>query len=122
MALKAVEYLDDINDVSTRLLKLLDTSALVPEQTKEVQANQALTFADNTKKLLTLMAVREEKIYQLFDQFSYDELQNYQEQLQTMGTLDNLLIDTVNQSQKSAKSNIIKLKKNRKAIDIYQKL
>ena len=120
--LTASEYLADINDVSTSLLKLLDTSDLAREQPEVVNVNQDTSSAGNTKELLKLMAIREEKIYQLFDKFSYDELQHYSAQLQTMATLDNLLIEKVNQSQKSAKSDIIKLKKNRKAINIYQKL
>ena len=122
MALTAIACLYKINDVSTMLLKLLDTSDLAHEYLKEEQDTQEAENAAKTKNLLTLMATREEKIHHLFEHFSHQELQQHKEQLQKMATLDNLLIEKVNKSQNFAKSQIIKLKQNRKAINIYQKL
>ncbi|MBA6291803.1 hypothetical protein H4J58_15140 [Colwellia sp. MB3u-70] len=75
----------------------------------------------NTAKLLKLMKHREDKIYQLFEHFSPEELQLHLEQLQTMAALDSQLIEKVNRTQESAKSEILTLKKNKKAINLYQK-
>lgn len=118
MQYTAIACLDEINDVSTQLLMLLDTSELAREQPKEEQTNQEA----KTKKLLTLMATRKEKIYYLFEHYSHQELQLHTEQLQKMATLDTLLIEKVSSSQKSSKSQIAVLQKNKKAINIYQKL
>lgn len=122
MALTAKETLIDIIDVSKTLLQRLDTSILESKQSIPEQLNQDSQNQVATKELLSLMAKREENIHQLFEYFSHDELQMHLQQLQTMALLDRQLIEKVNCVQKSAKSTILTLKKNKKAISLYQKL
>ncbi len=122
MVLNAVEILTDIIDVSKTLLQCLDTSSLESKQSIPEQLNQDSQKQVATTELLNLMAKREEKIHQLFENFSHDELQMHLQQLQTMALLDRQLIEKVNCVQKSAKSTILTLKKNKKAISLYQKL
>jgi hypothetical protein len=149
VALTAIENLTDIIEVSKLLLKHLDTvdiqgqsenkidhgiesaiegrteSAIesVGENKKSITESIHHDNSEqiNTAKLLKLMKNREEKIYQLFEHFSPEELQLHLEQLQTMAALDSQLIEKVNRTQESAKSEILTLKKNRKAINLYQK-
>lgn len=131
MALTAIESLTDIIEVSKVLLKLLDT-ADIQGQDIQGQSENKKSIAEsasqdngeqiNTAKLLTLIKHREEKIYQLFECFSPEELQLHLAQLQTMAALDSQLIEKVNRTQQSAKSEILTLKKNKKAINLYQKL
>jgi uncharacterized protein with HEPN domain len=145
VALTAIENLTDIIEVSKLLLKHLDTvdiqgqsenkidhgiesaieSAIesVGENKKSITESIHHDSSEqiNTAKLLKLMKNREEKIYQLFEHFSPEELQLHLEQLQTMAALDSQLIEKVNRTQESAKSEILTLKKNRKAINLYQK-
>ncbi|MBA6389460.1 hypothetical protein H4J38_01560 [Colwellia sp. BRX10-3] len=122
MVLNAVETLDDIIGVSEMLLKLLVTSDI--ESTKSIPElyNQPDESPADTDKLWKLIAKREKKIHQLFENFSSEELQLHQVKLQTMAALDTQLVDKVNRTQKSAKSKILKLKQNKKAISLYQKL
>lgn len=146
MALTALENLTDIIEVSKMLLKLLDTADIQGQSENEIESeiegrpeseidsikeNKKLiaesTSHDsseqiNTAKLLKLMKHREEKIYQLFEHFSPEELQLHLAQLQTIAALDSQLIEKVNRTQESAKSEILTLKKNKKAINLYQKL
>lgn len=122
MALTAIEVIDNVIDVSEMLLKLLDASDMEREKPAADLADQDNKISANTKKLLKLMVVREEKIYQLFNDFSSEELQVNQIKLQAISTLDNQLVEKVNRTQNSAKSKILALKKNRKAINLYQKL
>jgi len=150
VALTAIENLADIIEVSKLLLKHLDTadiqvqsdnetdSEVVNEAESEIEGGidsvgeNKKSIAEstshdnseqiNTAKLLKLMKNREEKIYQLFEHFSSEELQLHLAQLQTMAALDSQLIEKVNRTQQSAKSEILTLKKNRKAINLYQKL
>ncbi|MFT6193513.1 MAG: hypothetical protein ACJASU_000409 [Cognaticolwellia sp.] len=122
MALTAKETLIDIIDVSKTLLQRLDTPILESKQSIPEQLNQDSQNQVATKELLSLMAKREENIHQLFEYFSHDELQMHLQQLQTMALLDRQLIEKVNCVQKSAKSTILTLKKNKKAISLYQKL
>ena len=122
MALTAKETLADIIDVSKALLQRLNTSSLESKQSIPEQLNQDSQKQVATTELLNLMAKREEKIHQLFENFSHDELQMHLQQLQTMALLDRQLIEKVNCVQKSAKSTILTLKKNKKAISLYQKL
>jgi hypothetical protein len=122
VALTAKETLIDIIDVSKTLLQRLDTSILESKQSIPEQLNQDSQNQVATKELLSLMAKREENIHQLFEYFSHDELQMHLQQLQTMALLDRQLIEKVNCVQKSAKSTILTLKKNKKAISLYQKL
>jgi hypothetical protein len=131
VALTAIESLTDIIEVSKVLLKLLDT-ADIQGQDIQGQSENKKSIAEsashdngeqiNTAKLLTLIKHREEKIYQLFEHFSPEELQLHLAQLQTMAALDSQLIEKVNRTQQSAKSEILTLKKNKKAINLYQKL
>jgi hypothetical protein len=149
VALTAIENLTDIIEVSKLLLKHLDTVDIqgqsennidhgieseIEGKTESVIKNvrenkKSITESIhhdsseqiNTAKLLKLMKNREEKIYQLFEHFSPEELQLHLEQLQTMAALDSQLIEKVNRTQESAKSEILTLKKNRKAINLYQK-
>jgi hypothetical protein len=146
VALTALENLTDIIEVSTLLLKHLDTAdiqgqsenkieseieGVIESEIESVRENKKSiaesTSHDNsekinTAKLLKLMKNREEKIYQLFEHFSPEELQLHLAQLQTMAALDSQLIEKVNRTQQLAKSEILTLKKNRKAINLYQKL
>jgi hypothetical protein len=122
VALTAKETLIDIIDVSKTLLQRLDTPILESKQSIPEQLNQDSQNQVATKELLSLMAKREENIHQLFEYFSHDELQMHLQQLQTMALLDRQLIEKVNCVQKSAKSTILTLKKNKKAISLYQKL
>jgi hypothetical protein len=117
----AIESLDRIIDVSTMLLQMLDASdidvdASTPSKTQKNSENKT-----NVSTLLALMAKREQQIHQLFENFNHDELQLHLSKLQTMLTLDSQLVEKVNHAQKSAKSKILQLKKNKKAINIYQK-
>jgi hypothetical protein len=131
VALTAIESLTDIIEVSKVLLKLLDT-ADIQGQDIQGQSENKKSIAEsashdngeqiNTAKLLTLIKHREDKIYQLFEHFSPEELQLHLAQLQTMAALDSQLIEKVNRTQQSAKSEILTLKKNKKAINLYQKL
>lgn len=121
MVATAIESLDRIIDVSTMLLQMLDASdidvdASTPSKTQKNSENKT-----NVSTLLALMAKREQQIHQLFENFSHDELQLHLSKLQTMLTLDSQLVEKVNHAQKSAKSKILQLKKNKKAINIYQK-
>jgi hypothetical protein len=138
VALTALENLTDIIEVSTLLLKHLDTADIqgqsenkieseiegVRENKKSIAESTSHDNSEkiNTAKLLKLMKNREEKIYQLFEHFSPEELQLHLAQLQTMAALDSQLIEKVNRTQQLAKSEILTLKKNRKAINLYQKL
>jgi len=150
VALTAIESLTDIIEVSKMLLKLLDTADIqgqsdnetdseieggtergieggiesVGENKKSIAESASHDNSEqiNTAKLLKLMKHREDKIYQLFEHFSPEELQLHLEQLQTMAALDSQLIEKVNRTQESAKSEILTLKKNKKAINLYQKL
>jgi len=126
VALTAIEVLDNVIDVSERLLKLLDASDVEREKTVDESVDESVDQGDknsaNTTKLLKLMVIREEKIHQLFEDFSSEELQMHQTKLQAMATLDNQLVEKVNRTQDLAKSKILTLKKNRKAIKLYQKL
>ena len=122
MVLNAVETLDDIIDVSEMLIKLLVTSDIESKKSIAELYNQADENPADTDKLLKLIAKREEKIHLLFENFSSEELQLHLVKLQTMAALDTQLVDKVNCTQKSAKSKILKLKQNKKAISLYQKL
>jgi hypothetical protein len=146
VALTAIENLADIIEVSKMLLKLLDTANIQVQSENETDSeveskieseigsvrDNKKSIAEstshdsseqiNTAKLLKLMKNREEKIYQLFEHFSPEELQLHLTQLQTIAALDSQLIEKVNRSQQSAKSEILTLKKNKKAINLYQKL
>ncbi|AWB56712.1 hypothetical protein [Colwellia sp. Arc7-D] len=122
MALKAVETLDQIIDVSEVLLKLLDTSNIEDENAKLALNNPADETPPETVNLLNLIAQREKSIYHLFESFTAEELQLHALKLQFLASLDTQLVNKVNSSQRSAKSEILKLKKNRKAINLYQKL
>ena len=122
MALTAIEILDNVIDVSELLLKLLDASDVEREKMVDESVDQGDKNSANTTKLLKLMVIREEKIHQLFEDFSSEELQMHQTKLQAMATLDNQLVEKVNRTQDLAKSKILTLKKNRKAIKLYQKL
>jgi hypothetical protein len=146
VALTALENLTDIIEVSKMLLKLLDTADIqgqsdnetdseieggtergiesVGENKKSITESTSHDNSEqiNTTKLLKLMKNREEKIYQLFEHFSPEELQLHLAKLQTMAALDSQLIEKVNRTQQSAKSEILTLKKNKKAINLYQKL
>ena len=125
MSITAVEVIEHVIDASEMLLELLDTSDLelefsspelseLPERVNKSSAS--------TEKLLKLMIFREEKIHQLFNDFDRTELQTHQSKLQTITKLDNQLVEKINQTQDIAKSEILTLKKNRKAINLYQKL
>ena len=124
MSITATEVLEHVIDASEMLLELLDTSDLelelsspeLSELPERVNKNSA-----STEKLLKLMMFREEKIHQLFN-FDRTELQTHQSKLQTIAKLDNQLVEKINQTQDIAKSEILTLKKNRKAINLYQKL
>ncbi|ASP46581.1 hypothetical protein [Cognaticolwellia beringensis] len=122
MALSAIEIIDNVIDVSEMLLKLLD--ALNTERERQVaeSAEQDDKSSANTTKLLKLMVIREDKIHQLFEGFSSEELQIHHTKLLAISALDNQLVEKVNRTQNSAKSKILTLKKNRKAINLYQKL
>ncbi|MFT6918676.1 MAG: hypothetical protein ACJA2G_001295 [Cognaticolwellia sp.] len=126
MALTAIENLTDIIEVSKVLLKLLDTADIQDQSENKKSIAESASYDNgqqiNTAKLLTLIKNREEKIYQLFERFSPEELRLHLAQLQTMATLDSQLIEKVNRTQQSAKSEILTLKKNKKAINLYQKL
>ncbi|MBA6295542.1 hypothetical protein [Colwellia sp. MB02u-9] len=146
MALTAIENLADIIEVSKLLLKHLDTADIQVQSENETNSrveseieggigsvrDNKKSIAEstshdnseqiNTAKLLKLIKNREEKIYQLFEHFSPEELQLHLAQLQTMAALDSQLIEKVNRTQQSAKSEILTLKKNKKAINLYQKL
>jgi hypothetical protein len=146
VALTAIENLADIIEVSKMLLKLLDTADIqgqsdnetdseieggtergiesVGENKKSITESTSHDNSEqiNTAKLLKLMKHREDKIYQLFEHFSPEELQLHLAQLQNMAALDSQLIEKVNRTQASAKSEILTLKKNKKAINLYQKL
>jgi len=122
VVLTANESLDDIIAVSNMLLKLLETAIIEGEKSITELANQDHEGLATTTALLKLIAQREGKIHQLFEQFSRDELPAHREKLQIMATLDSQLVEKINRVQKSAKSKILKLKKNKKAINIYQKL
>lgn len=125
MSITATEVLEHVIDASEMLLELLDTSDLelefsspeLSELPERVNKNSA-----STEKLLKLMMFREEKIHQLFNDFDKKELQTHQSKLQTIAKLDNQLVEKINQTQDIAKSEILTLKKNRKAINLYQKL
>ena len=146
MALTAIENLTDIIEVSKLLLKHLDTADIQVQSENETESgveseidggigsvrDNKKSIAEstsndnseqiNTAKLLKLIKNREEKIYQLFEHFSPEELQLHLAELQTMAALDSQLIEKVNRTQQSAKSEILTLKKNKKAINLYQKL
>lgn len=126
MALTAIESLTDIIEVSKVLLKLLDTADIQGQSENKKSIAESASHDNgeqiNTAKLLTLIKHREDKIYQLFECFSPEELQLHLTQLQTMAALDSQLIEKVNRTQQSAKSEILILKKNKKAINLYQKL
>ena len=126
MALTAIESLTDIIEVSKVLLKLLDSADIQGQSENKKSIAESASHDNgeqiNTAKLLTLIKHREEKIYQLFERFSPEELQLHLAQLQTMAALDSQLIEKVNRTQQSAKSEILILKKNKKAINLYQKL
>tara|TARA_R110000744_G_scaffold209762_7_gene328750 strand:+ start:847 stop:1215 length:369 start_codon:yes stop_codon:yes gene_type:complete len=121
VALTAIEIIDNVIDVSERLLKLLDASDMERERPVSELADQDNKISANTTKLLKLMVIREEKIHQLFKDFSSEELQINQVKLQAISVLDIQLVEKVNRTQNSAKSKILALKKNRKAINLYQK-
>ena len=118
----AKEYLDGIIDASNTLLKLLDASNMTAEALPAASSDHAPENTDTAKELLKLMAKREQLIHQLFENFSPEELQIQRESIQTMALLDSQLVEKVNHSQQSAKAKILTLKKNRKAINLYQKL
>ena len=126
MALTAIENLADIIEVSKLLLKHLDTADIQGQSENKKSIAESTSHANseqiNTAKLLKLMTNREEKIHQLFEHFSPEELQLHLAQLQTIAALDSQLIEKVNRTQESAKSEILTLKKNKKAINLYQKL
>lgn len=121
----AIKSIEEIIDVSEMLLQLLDTSAvaaLASQASKNVDSSLESDQEAIMAKLIALMAEREEKVYHLFEHFNQQELQAYSSQLQIMSTLDQQLVLKVNSAQKSAKSKILTLKKNKKAISHYQKL
>ena len=122
MALTAIELIDNVIDVSEMLLKLLDASDMEREKPAADLAEQDDKSSANTTKLLKLMVIREDKIHQLFEDFSSEELQIHHAKLLAISALDNQLVEKVNRTQNSAKSKILTLKKNRKAINLYQKL
>lgn len=113
----ALTALNEIIDASEMLIKLLDASIVdgtdTPSTSEQVQ--------NTNNKLLALMKKREQKIHFLFDEFNTEKLQVHLEKIQSMTILDKQLIDKVNSTQRKAKSNILALKKNRKAIHTYQK-
>jgi|TARA_B110000211_G_C14092475_1_gene559998 hypothetical protein len=122
VALSAVEIIDEVIEVSELLLTLLDTSGIEDESAKLALNNTADETSPETANLLSLIAQREKSIYQLFESFTAEELQLHALKLQTLANLDNQLVNKVNSTQRSAKSEILQLKKNRKAINLYQKL
>ncbi len=74
------------------------------------------------KELIDMMAKRDRLIHQVFEQFSHDELKKHSSALTSIYSLDKMLVENINKSQKSAKSKIVAFKKNKKAINIYQKI
>lgn len=122
MALTAVEVLDHVIDVSQSLLKLIDASDAKGEKLAPVSADQDDINSVKKSNLLGLIKIREEKIHQLFEDFSSEELQMHQVKLQSVKTLDNELVEKVRRILQSSKSKILALKQNRKAINQYQKL
>ena len=122
MALTAVETLDEIIDVSELLLKQLDASGIADEKSTLALNSQEGEASPETVNLMSLIAQREKSIHHLFESFTAEELQLHALKLQTLASLDNQLVNKVNSTQRSAKSEILKLKKNRKAINSYQKL
>ncbi len=117
MADAALTALNEIIDASEMLIKLLDAS--IVDGTDSPGAREQVQ--DTNNKLLALMKKREQKIHFLFDEFNAEKLQIHLEKIQSMTILDKQLIDKVNNTQRNAKSNILTLKKNRKAIRTYQK-
>lgn len=120
MADAALEILTNIIDLSNMLLKLLDNSKLEFDSSQNDLAKQE-SDAD-IKNVLAVMAVREEKIHHIFNSFSHEQLLSYKEELQLVARLDLQVVNKVNISHTSAKSKILTLKKNKKAINTYQKL
>lgn len=122
MALSAVEVLDHVIDVSQSLLKLLDASNVEGERLADLSADQEDINSVKKSNLLGLIKVREEKIHQLFEDFSSEELQVHQVKLQSVKALDNEILEKVKRTLQSAKGKILTLKQNKKAINQYQKL
>lgn len=102
------------------LLKLLDKSKLEFDSSNKKMPEQE-SDADTTE-ILALMAIREEKIHYIFDSFSQEQLLLHIEKLQLVASLDLQLVNKVNTSHTSAKSKILTLRKNKKAINSYQKM
>lgn len=122
MALSAVEVLDHVIDVSQTLLKLLDASDVEGEKLADLSADQEDINSVKKSNLVGLIKVREEKIHQLFADFSSKELQLHKIKLQSVKELDNEILDKVKRTLQSAKGKILTLKQNKKAINHYQKL
>ncbi|ARD43637.1 hypothetical protein [Colwellia sp. PAMC 21821] len=122
MALSAVEVLNHVIDVSQTLLKLLDASDVEGEKLADLSADQEDINSVKKSNLLGLIKVREEKIHQLFADFSSEELQLHKIKLQSVKELDNEILEKVKRTLQSAKGKILTLKQNKKAINQYQKL
>lgn len=121
MGENALTLLLDINEVSRQLVSMLDTSnneltssALDSTSPQQVQEN-------HSQKLISLMVNRDQKIRELFSSHSQSELERYTDHIATMMSLDEQLRTKVDSNHSEAKSKILQLKKNKKAINIYQK-
>ncbi len=121
MKATALELLVDIIDTSETLLKLLDASSLSATESEEKTSNINSHYVDINKKLLSLTHKREQKIHLLFKNFNHQQLSVHADKVQIIAELDSQIVNKVNSSHKSAKFKILTLKKNKKAIGIYQK-
>lgn len=118
MAENALTLLLNINEVSKQLLSLLDTSN---DELTSTSANSPQQVQENnSQKLISLMTTRDESIRLLFTSHSRSELAQYADHITTMMVLDEQLRNKVDSKHSGAKSKILQLKKNKKAINIYQ--
>jgi hypothetical protein len=110
VALTANEYLDDIIDVSNRLISLLDT----------YNSMRAEDSVGEVNKAIELMKERQNSLHQLFERFSPKALSTYQDKINVLIHLDKIIIEKANSLHEGTKEKLFSIKKNKKAIITYQ--
>lgn len=107
------DCIQQVIDVSNELIASLDTRdfAVVKDST-----------STEDKELLFTMEKREKLIHQLFENFDAKTLELYASDLTRISILDKQLVIKISSAQKVTKSIVLQMKKNKKAINTYQKL
>ena len=110
MPLTPNECLDDIIDVSNRLIMLLDT----------YNSTHAEGSVDEANKVIDLMKKRKSSLHQLFEGFSPKTLSANQDKINILAHLDKAIVEKANTLHESIKAELFSIKKNKKAINTYQ--